>query len=280
MSEPATNVVASPVLQLDHRPERRRAWIADVWNHRDVLMWLARSDFQSRYKRASLGVLWSVAVPLLQAAVVVTVFSRFARFGDFEGYPVYVLVGVTCWTYTLTCISGGSTAIVDGASIADKVWFPRAVLPLVHGLAAVPGFVISILIILVIAPLFDVTPEVRLLLLPVAVMLLYAFTNALVLVLAALHVYFRDVRFMVQAALLVWFWGTPIAYPQSFVGDLAPWLSLNPLTGVFALFRIAINGADYPWKGSVAVAVGMTLGLLAIAIEVHRRRDRLFIDLL
>src|SRR5438067_2484171 len=69
-----------------------------------------------------------------------------------------------------------------------------------------------------------------LLLIP-AILLAVAFATALSMVLAALHVYFRDVRYLVQAGLLVLFYLTPIAYPQRIVGSLGPWMDFNPLTG-------------------------------------------------
>ena len=244
-----------------------------------MLGWLARSDFQIRYKRAVFGIAWSVLVPLLQAAVLILVFSKFARFADFDGYPVFVLSGVACWSYFSGTIGTGSTAIVDQSTLTDKVWFPRALLPLVPALSGLVGFLVSIAAVIVVAAVQHGL-SAQLAILPLAIALLVVFTAALSLVLAALHVYFRDVRFLVQAALLVWFWATPIAYPQSFVEGLAPWLSLNPVTGIVTLFRMSFIGADHAWGTAVLVSVVTTLALLVVTVEVHRRHDRLFVDLL
>ena len=48
-----------------------------------------------------------------------------------------------------------------------------------------------------------------------ATLLLFVFTASIGLALSALYVYFRDVKFMVQAVLLVWLYVTPIVYPPS-----------------------------------------------------------------
>ena len=58
--------------------------------------------------------------------------------------------------------------------------------------------------------------------------------------------YFRDVKFMVQAVLLVWLYVTPIVYPPSALGRAAPWLDFNPLTGIVGLFQRATVGAPVP----------------------------------
>ena len=269
-----------PVLELDNRPASVRQWCSSMRAHRDVLFWLARSDFQVRYKRAVFGVLWSVVVPLLQALVLIVVFSKFSAFDTFPDYPIFVLTGIASWAYFTAYVSAGSTAIVDQAALTDKVWFPRAILPLVPGLASAVSLLVNLAVIIVLAVVIGLSQGWRLALLPFAVLLLYAFTSGLVLVLSALHVYFRDVRYLVQAALLVWFWLTPVAYPQSFLKGAAPWLALNPMTGVVNLFRVATVGTNYQWRTSVLVSVVCTVLLLVISIEVHRRHDRLFVDLL
>jgi len=244
-----------------------------------VLATLARTDFQVRYKRASFGVLWSVALPLVQSLVLVYVFSRFTRFDEFDGYPVFVLCGIIMWSYLTATVSAASTAIVDATSLTDKIWFPRALLALVPALANSVGLAVSLLILVGLLPVYGVDITPRVLLLPVAALALALFCSALGLLLAALDVYFRDVKYLVQAGILVWFWLTPIAYPKAFAGSIAKWLDLNPATGLVTLFRMGTLGAP-DWHRSVAVSAVSTVVLLVIAAEVHRRRDRLFVDLL
>ncbi len=88
-------------------------------------------------------------------------------------------------------------------------------------LANLPGLGISIVLYALILPLLGVSLGLHILLLIPAVVLPVLFTLALCLVLAAAHVYFRDVRYLVQASLLVLFYLTPIMYPQTVVGGLA-----------------------------------------------------------
>jgi lipopolysaccharide transport system permease protein len=251
-----------------------------VWDHRAVLWILARKDFQVRYKRATLGVLWAVAVPILQGVVLTVVFSRFVPVEGEVSYAAYVLSGVVAWGYFSPTIASAVTAIVDGADLTDKIWFPRALLPLVACVSSLVGLGVSIAVLVVATPLVGGSLEPRVLLLVPATLLLFGLTAALSLVLAALQVYFRDVRFMVAAALLVGLYCTPILYQRAAVGGLGPWLDLNPLTGVVGLFHLAIVGGGEPLGRAVAVSVVTFLVLSVVALEVHRRHDRLFVDLL
>jgi len=241
---------------------------------------MARKDFQARYKRATFGVLWAVALPLLQAAVMIFVFSHFIRTGTGVPYGAFVVSGILVWSYFLVTLPAGTTSIVDGTGLTDKLWFPRAILPMVPCLSGLVGLGISMVILLVAAPLLGAPVGVHLLLLIPACALMVAFTMALCLVLAALQVYFRDVRFIAYAALTVWLYATPIMYPSSKVGGLAPWLNVNPMTGIISLFHVAVLGHDRSWVPGVAVSVAVTLVLAIVAVETHRRLDRKFVDLL
>jgi ABC-type polysaccharide/polyol phosphate export permease len=227
------------------------------------------------------GVLWAVVVPLLQATVVAVVFSHVVRVaGGNRSYAVFVLSGVLPWSYFAGTLGAGATAVVDGAGLTEKLWFPRALLPIVPGLSGIVGLAVSLAALVVSLFIFGVTPTAWLLLLAPASALLIAFAVALALVLAALHVYFRDVRYLVAALLMVWFYATPILYPADLLGDIRPYVDINPMTGIVGLFHAAAFGWDGSLAGAVLVSVVTTLVLVVIAVETYRRHDRLFADLL
>jgi ABC-type polysaccharide/polyol phosphate export permease len=169
---------------------------------------------------------------------------------------------------------------VDAADLTDKVFFPRAVLPLVAPTANLFTLAISTVILVVALPIVGEPLDLRLLLLLPAVLLLCAFTAAVGLALGALYVYFRDVKFMVQALLLVWLYVTPIVYPPSALGSAAGWLDFNPLTGIVGLFQLAAVDAPVPSARALVVSVVFTVVITVVAIVAHRRHDRLFVDLL
>jgi lipopolysaccharide transport system permease protein len=245
---------------------------------------LARKQFHVRYKRAAFGVLWAVAVPAIQAGTLAVVFSHFIHIRHGYSYPAFVVAGVFGWSYFGQTLALGSTAIVDGSSLADKLWFPRSILVISECMAALPGLMISLVLLLLLLPIFGVGFAPHTLLLIPAVLLLICFCTSLTLCLSALHVYFRDVRYMIQASLLVLFYLTPVAYPQRRLGGLGPWMDLNPLTGLANMFHLAAVGRPELWATdvarSVAVTAGLTVVMAVVALEAHRRHDRLFVDLL
>src|SRR5438874_3557102 len=249
-----------------------RVLAKQLWESRELTAMLARKDFFVRYRRASFGLLWAVLLPLLQAVVLAIVFSHVARI-HVKGinYTVFIFSGMVSWTFFATVLGTGSTAIVDGAGITAKIYFPRAVLPVVTAGSSLYGFAITVVIMLGLSVATGVDLGVNTLLLIPAIIIMTVLATAFALVFSALHVYFRDMRFAVQAMLLVWFYVTPIIYPLSLAGRLGQFLRLNPVTGVVEMFRAATVGADAGWLTTLWWTLGWTVGLLVIAIALHRR---------
>lgn len=270
------------VLSMNEHPVTLREWMTGLWRFRGVLLALSRKDFQVRYKRAALGILWSVAMPLLQSAVLVFVFSRVGGFGTGQTYSYggFVLAGMVPWVYVSTSVASSTTSIVDAAGLTDKVWFPRAILALVPPCSNLVTLGASILFLLVELPIVGAPLRPRLLLLVPAAALAVTFSAGLGMVLGALYVYFRDLKFMVQAALLVWLYVTPVVYPLAVLGGTGRFLNLNPLTGIVGLFQTAAVGSPLPSSVALCVSVGSTVFLTGVAVAIHRHHDRLFVDLL
>jgi ABC-type polysaccharide/polyol phosphate export permease len=272
---------APRMVELTNRPDTRLSWLSDLGRHFDVLMVLARKDFHTRYKRASLGLAWAVVVPVFQGLIMAAVFARVVRSAGGHGYAAYVMSGMFAFAYFSQTLGAGVTSIVDGASLTDKLWFPRILLVTVPALANSVGLAITFVFLLAALPLLGGVYGIHLLLLVPGLLLLVSFTTALALVLSALHVYFRDVKFLVQAALMVWLYLTPVIYPISLLHRFAPFVIANPMTGIVALVHLATLGTS---RGAVLVPLLVSLGstavLAVVGAEAQRRHDRLFVDLL
>jgi lipopolysaccharide transport system permease protein len=253
--------------------------VRQVWSARELCGALARKDFFVRYRRATFGVLWAVALPAIQAVILAVVLSRVARIAT-QHYALYILSGTVGWTFFSACLGLGATSVVDNASLTSKIYFPRAVLPIAVCFSNLFALVISVVVLLFAQLIAGVLPGVQTLLLLPATALDVILSTVLALTLSALHVYLRDVKYAVQAALLVWFYITPVFYPLS---RLHGWsravVEANPATGVVQLFHAAV--VNEPVQGAAVLATSVwVLALGAVAVVLHCRFDRNFADLL
>jgi len=271
----------APSLDLHGERTRVGALAREIWGRRELLGLLVREEFHIRYRRASFGMLWAVALPLLQSVVLAVVFSKVVRANLVPHYPAFVLIGMTAWTFFGAALATGATGIVDKAQMSSRVYFPRAIFALVAVGSNLYAFFIQLAIVIGLTPLLGAGLGLRLLFLVPGTLLLFTFTTSLCLTLSALHVYFRDVRYLVTAALMVWMYVTPIIYPPSAVPHaFRVMLAINPMTGIVNLFHAATVGAAGPLLVPALVALAWTVGLLVTGTLLQARYDRVFADLL
>ncbi len=274
---------AAPSLDLSGEGTSPLELIRQTWRSRKLLLILAKKDFHVRYRRASLGILWALALPILQAAVMAIVFSRVAhiRNAPHTNYTMFVIAGMAPWAYFSLALPAGSTSVVDGSGLAAKVYFPRAILPLTQLVTALYGYAVTLAIVLVLCPLLHVSLGPPALMVVPGTVLLVALTSGFVLVISALHVYFRDLRYFVSALMMVWLYLTPVVYPPIDVhGPLRHLIQINPMTGVVDLFHAATVGGVGPMTIPLVVSTAWAVCLLLTGTLLHSRFNRVFSDLL
>lgn len=262
-----------------------RVLLADVWRSRDLSVMLARQDYRSRYRSASLGLLWSVLMPLLQGVVIAIVFSSLIGGGQARVYVPYVLVGVMTFGYLSSSITAASTSIVDSAGIAGRIYFPRLLLPTIAPSANLPALLISLAVAEVVVLVAGGGLHLTLLLLPPAIAMAWLLVTLAGAVLTMLHVYSRDVRYIVQAVLMAMFYGTPVIYfleapegVRALPDALVPFIVANPLTGVVQLVRLCLTG-EAAYVGPALAVTGAWVAALALAVPLlYARRERVACD--
>lgn len=255
--------------------------IRATWHARDLLALLARKEFFVRYRRASFGLLWSVGLPLVQAIVLAVILTHVVRFTATSNYPAFIFAGMVVWATFSSAFSSSTTSIVDNTNLSSRVYFPRAILPLSTVGAGFYALVTSTVVLVVMAVATGADPTWRLFLLVPGIALTLAVTAGMGLVTSVICVYFRDMRYLVQAALIVWFYVTPIFYPlEKAPGALRALVTANPVTGPVQIFHDAVVGSSGPLLVPVLVSLGWVVGLSIVGLVVHCRFNRVVADLL
>jgi ABC-type polysaccharide/polyol phosphate export permease len=241
---------------------------------------LARKDFFVRYRRASFGLVWAVGLPLVQASVLAFVLSRITTLGSPIARAVFVYSGLLPWNTFSGGLQAGATSIVENTGVASRIYFPRAVFPIVVVLSSFYGLVPGILVLIAMHLALGGSLGPNVILFIPAMILLFLLTTAFALLLSALQVYFRDIKHILSAITLPWFWASGVFFLTESLGSAGRWFKWNPAIGMIKLFRAPLGAAGKDWVSSVWITVGWTVALTAAAVVVHRRYDRVVVDLL
>lgn len=243
--------------------------------HFELLGILAAKELKVRYKSSLLGFLWALLVPLSLMAVFMLVFSWLMKFNL---TPAYLLTALFPWTFFSFSVSNAVGTFVDNGSLLKKVSFPRELLPTATVLANFCNFALAMLVLL---PL-----EIRwtpfLAAVPAVMVLQFIFTLGLALLVAAAQVHFRDVRYLVEIALLIWFYLTPVFYSLELVLDMSRTalyvFLLNPMTGLTVLYRDLICHGSISSPLLVTVTACLCLVVFLAGSIAFRRLERNLAD--
>ena len=96
--------------------------------YRDLVQILVARELKVRYRRSTLGFLWTMLQPLLTMTVLHVVFSQVFRF-DVENYAVYALSGILFWNFFSQSITTSMNSLRTHAGLVSKLPVPKAVFP-------------------------------------------------------------------------------------------------------------------------------------------------------
>lgn len=210
---------------------------------------LTQKEIKSRYKNAFLGFLWIIINPLIQMLVIGFVFSHITHF-NINNYHLFLFAGLLPWNFFSQAWDKATQRIVWDRNLILKAKFPRSVIPLSMVFSHFFYFFLSwgvLIIFCLVSGQFQIIFPLNFLRQVLGIVFLVILVSGISLITSCLNVFFRDIAFMVQAFILIWFYATPIIYPLSAIPEkIRIIFYLNPLSGIFTLFRSPFIDFDFP----------------------------------
>jgi lipopolysaccharide transport system permease protein len=258
--------------------------LAQLWQYRELLYFLAWRDVKVRYKQTLFGASWAILQPFLSMVVFTIFFGRLAGLdsGLSIPYPLFNYAALVPWVFFSTTVTNAATSLVTNGNLIKKVYFPRLSIPIATALAGLVDFVLAFVVLLAMMLFYQVSPTINIIYLPLFI--LQAFMTALGVGfwLSALNVQYRDVRYTLPFLTQIWLFITPVVYPSRLITDplLKLLYGLNPMAGVVEGFRWALFGeigGDAPGLIS-GVSVLVTLLVFFTGMFYFRRMEKSFAD--
>jgi ABC-2 type transport system permease protein len=238
--------------------------LAALVGYRELVKHLVLKDLKLKYRGSVLGFVWSLVNPVVMIAVYTVAFTYIIR-SRIEGFVFFLMLGTLAWTFFANSASMSTGAIVDGGSLMKSVTFPRAILPIATVLFNLTQYLLTILVFLpIMLIVYRVPPAPEMLLYPVFLGLQVLFTIGIALMLAAGTAFFRDIRHLLEIALAILFWMTPILYPIVQVPErMRLLILLSPLSPFIVAYQQIFYYRQWPqlslWVIGLAYAGGAFL---------------------
>lgn len=246
-----------------------------------VLHNLLLKDFRVRYRNMSLGIGWSLANPLVMMGVLTFIFTRIFPNSSQENYPIFVLCGLIPFNFFTLAWATATTSLVDNASLIKRTRFPREIVPISTVLGNCIHYVIQLGLLLSLVLLFGKGINIHWLWLPLLVALEIVFVVGVGLAFAAIDVYVRDTRYLVESFNVVLFWLVPIFYSFSSIPQQYHEIyRFNPVAAVVMAFRNVLLEERAPAESLLLRLAVVSLVALAGGFLLFERLKRRFYDYL
>jgi len=272
-----------PKLVIEAGHSERQYW-KDLWRYRELFYFLAWRDILVRYKQTLIGIAWAVIRPLLTMAILVVVFNKLAKLPS-DGtapYPILVFAAMLPWQFFATSLSEASNSLVVNANLVSKVYFPRLVVPASAVITSLVDFAIALGLLAGMMAIFQFAPTWKILALPAFTLLAFLAALGPGLLMTALNVKYRDVRYIIPFIVQIGLYISPVGFSSSIVPEKWRLLySLNPMVGVIDGFRWSILGGTSPlYLPGLYLSLATTSFFLWLGVTYFRKTERSFADVI
>jgi len=260
---------------------RERAWralgrafaypVLTVWRNRGLIRVMVRRDILGRYRGSFGGMFWTVINPLLLMLTYFFVFGIVlrARFGADQsrsGFALYFLAGMLPWLAFSEAAGRAAGVLLEHRNFVKKLVFAVETLPVNLVASGLVSECFAVVLFLAFVLVLRGGLPVSVLWLPLLLIPQVLFTAGVSWFLAALGVFVRDLSQAIGYLLTLWFFLTPICYPEASVPrQFVGWLSKNPMFVLVRGYRAVLLENRAPdfgplWKLWVLAALVFVLG--------------------
>jgi lipopolysaccharide transport system permease protein len=252
-----------------------REMLSEQLEYRELLWQMTKRDLLLRYKQAVMGFGWAILMPLSATLAFTAVFQRAAPFETPVPYPIFVYCGFWVWNFFSSTLRFSVASLTSNLNLVTKVYFPREILPFSALLVCLIDFAVGSVVLVALMLWFQIPVGLALLWFPVVLGVNLVFTAAVALLISMANLFYRDVKYLLEIAIMLWMVVSSVFYPFPEMGGITgALLRLNPMTPIIDAYRnvLLLNQAPDPAFGTTALASVVLLGVAWVTF--HRSEFR------
>jgi lipopolysaccharide transport system permease protein len=245
--------------------------VKTIAQNRSLIRTMVRRDILGRYRGSFGGVFWTILSPLLLMLTYFFVFGMVlkARFGgdpSRAGFALYFLAGMLPWLAFSEAAGRAPTVMMEHRNFVKKLVFAVETLPINLVVSGLVTEVFALLLFTIGVFLAHGSVPASVVWLPALIVPQVLFTAGICWFLGALGVFARDLGQVIGFLLTLWFFLTPICYPEaSLPAGWLPVLAKNPMFVLVRGYRAIFLEGHAPlwgslWKLWIASAAVFILG--------------------
>lgn len=243
---------------------------------RFLMKQLIQRDFKSRYKRATLGVLWSMLSPLIFFVAQAIIFSNFFDRG--EHYISYLITGNIVYHYFIDGTTNSMFALQANGGIISKIKVDKNLFLLSRGISCLINFGLTLFIMLAIVAMDHIEFHVSFVLLIYPIVCLFFMITGIGYILATLFVLFKDTQHLYSLFTRILFYFSAIFYQtDQLPKEMQKLFYFNPIYCYIDYFRTVIINNTVPPLFLHGLCLGYAVLFMVIGWLVYKLYENKFV---
>ena len=245
-------------------------------NYRFLFSELVKRDFKQKYKRTSLGMLWSVLNPLLTLLVMRIVFLQF--FGrNTPHYTIYLFAGNIVMSFYKEATKNGMTSLVNNQAIISKINIPKYLFIFSRNVSAFVNFLLTFCVFLFFCIIDHIQFGWHFIFLIFPIIAEVLLNIGVGMILSCWYIFFRDTVYLYDVFLTLLTYLSAIFYTVDSFGSKANIFLLNPVYVLIKYVRVICIDGNIPSLNYHLLMFGYALFFLLTGFRMYKKYNHQFI---
>jgi teichoic acid transport system permease protein len=253
-----------------------RAYVLSLWERRHFIEALAQATIRQKASNTTLGNLWRILNPLLQAGLYFFLYNVLRGSSANTKFLPVLIAGFFFFELTMTALTQGGSSIKQSKGLMLNSSFPRALLPLTVVYTSLRSFVAMLGVLVVLFPLLGGQVGPGFLVLPLLFAIQVVMNVGIALLMATVVTLVPDATNAMQYVARLMFFVTPVIYPVTLLPPVAmKILLIQPTFPVFAAYQAIFSGGT-PSFFHIAISAVWAAVMLVVGGRAFLKREREF----
>jgi lipopolysaccharide transport system permease protein len=263
-----------------------RHFLRNLVERRALVAQLVRRDFQQRYVGSAAGWLWGAVHPLVLLLSYTFVFQVCLKTKLPPGevttnYTMFLFCGFLPWMLFQDTVLRSAGSMIESSNLITRTVFPAEVVPVSIFLSSLIHHLIALALVIVSTAIVLRTVSPMIFLLPLYMLFVGFLAVGVGWIVSSLQVYLRDTVQVLNVAMTLWFWFTPIMINEKQIpSGVRPLVALNPMAWVVRAYRDRLLSSQWPSLRELVVLTAYSVGMFVAGGLFFRHLKRGFADVL
>lgn len=259
-----------------------RSSLKELFDYRELILFLAWRDMMAQYKQTFFGVAWAVVKPVSSVLVFTLVFGEVAKLSS-SGvpYPLFTLSGVVAWSFFAVSLNQSTVSLLGNTNLITKVYFPRLIIPMASLGRGLVDFLVSCVLLAILMYIYGASPSSHLIWFPYFLLTGLSITFGIGLFFSAVSVKYHDIKHAIPFFIQMWFWITPVAYGLENIPQKYQMIFyMNPMTWIIKGFRWSLlDVGEMTWHAFIFTGVFSIL-VFFVGLYYFKTNETKFADII